>query len=123
MFEDSSRDYLYKDLYSKDEAPPHPGEVLRDDVFPKLAMTRKALAAALGIGPRKLSDLMGERRPVTWDLALRLGVVLGHGSRYWLGLQAQHDMWRVMQPVPSGFDLKPLSKSKTSGATGARMGR
>lgn len=111
MFEEHGKDHVYNDLYIHEEAPPHPGEVLRDDIFPELGTTRAALAKALGIGPRKLANLMAERTPVTLELALRLGAVLGHGTRYWLGLQMQHDLWRAAQPMPGGLRLRPLARA------------
>jgi antitoxin HigA-1 len=91
--------HVYKDLYFRDVAPPHPGEILRDDILPRLRLSRTALAKRLGIGPRRLANILAERTPVTLDLARRLGLVLGHGPRYWLGLQMQYDIWQADQPV------------------------
>ena len=99
MLTERESDHLYKDLYLRDEAPPHPGEILRDDILPVLGLSRVKIARALGIGTRKLSLLLNERTPITLDLALRLGTVLGQGARYWLGLQMQHDLWQAAQPV------------------------
>lgn len=86
-----------KDLFDRDVSPPHPGEILREDILPRLGLTRLALAQRLGISTRILSAFLNERRPVTLDLAIRLGSCLGHGARYWLGLQAQYDMWHAAQ--------------------------
>lgn len=108
----ASNEQVYKDIYLRDEAPPHPGEVLREDVFPVLSMTRTALAARLGISTRRLSNVMAERVPVTADMAMRLGMLLGHGARYWLGLQMQHDVWTTGQPA--GFHIKPLDWKRTA---------
>ena len=104
--DDSSADPVFKDIYLRDEAPPHPGEVLREDIFPKLGLTRTALAKCLGISVKRLSNLLAERTPMTVELALRLAKVLGLGPRYWLGLQMQHDLWLTEQPT--AFDLTPL---------------
>ncbi len=123
MFEERCQDHLYKDLYSQDEAPPHPGEVLREDIFPKLGVTKVALAKALGVGARKLASFMAERTPVTFDMAQRLGVVLGHGPRYWLGLQVQHDLWRAAQPLPANMQLRPLVPAGRREASGRRATR
>lgn len=85
-------------------APPHPGEILREDILPHVAMSRAELARHLGISPRALGDLLAERRAVTLDLAMRLGAALGQGARYWLGVQTQHDVWQASRleaaPVP-----------------------
>jgi antitoxin HigA-1 len=100
---------VFKDLYMRDVAPPHPGEILRDDIFPQLQLTRAALAQQLGIGRQRLANILAERSPVTLELALRLGTVLGHGPRYWLGLQMQHDIWYADRP--STLTLKPLRRA------------
>jgi addiction module HigA family antidote len=116
----TSAELAFKDIYQRDEAPTHPGEVLRDDVLPHVKLTRTALAKRLGITPRRLANLLAERTPVTADLATRLGTVLGHGARYWLGLQMQHDIWLTQQP--SQLRLKPIAWAKpgTGGAKPAK---
>lgn len=94
-----------------DAGPPHPGEILREDIVPLIAMSKRELARHLAISPRVLSELLAEKRAVTLELALKLGAALGQGARYWLGLQAQHDVWRAAQPdaVPA---VAPLSWGK-----------
>lgn len=73
--------------------PPHPGAVLREQVLPRLALSRRDLARHLDITPARLGDLLNEKRPVTLDLARRLGQAFGNGPRYWLALQMQYDVW------------------------------
>ena len=99
----NGQDGVFKDLYLRDVAPPHPGEVLRDDILPRLGMTRSALAKRLGLSRQKLGNLLAERSSMNADLAVRLGKVLGHGARYWLGLQMQHDVWLTEQEAPHGL--------------------
>ena len=84
---------MLKKVFESEYVPPHPGEILREDYLPSIAMTRAALARHLGISRRMLGDLLNERRPISFDLAQRLGGALGTGTRYWIGLQAQHDVW------------------------------
>ncbi len=73
--------------------PPHPGEVLREQILPRLGLSRKVLAAKLGVSLTRLTDFLTERRPVSLDMARRLGKAFGNGARYWLALQMQHDVW------------------------------
>ena len=80
-----------------DRTPPHPGEILREDLLPALGMSRARFARHIGISVRRLASLLAEKAPVTLDLALRLGAAFGHGTRYWLGLQVQHDIWCAEQ--------------------------
>jgi antitoxin HigA-1 len=84
-----------------DCAPSHPGEILREDILPRLAVSRTALARHLDISRRALTEILAERRPVTFEIAQRLGAALGTGTRFWLSLQAQYDFWRAHEVEPS----------------------
>lgn len=73
-------------------APMHPGELLREDVLPALDMSKTAVAAALGISRQTLYDIIGECQPVTAEMAVRLGKLLGNGAQFWLTLQRNYDL-------------------------------
>ena len=105
---------MSKDLFGHELAPPHPGEILREDLLPKLGMSRAGLARHLGISVRRLGGLLAERLPVTLDLALRLSAAFGHGTRYWLGLQVQHDIWCAEQGA--SVAVKPVVWPTDGGA-------
>ena len=71
--------------------PIHPGEYIRE-VLEDLGMTQAALAKALGVSAMRISHLVREERPVTAELALRLGQAFGQSPQYWLTLQAAYDL-------------------------------
>lgn len=71
--------------------PIHPGEYLRE-ALEDLGLTQAALARKLGVSPMRISHLVREDRPVTADLALRLGQAFGQSAQYWLNLQAGYDL-------------------------------
>ena len=48
--------------------PVHPGEILREDILPALAMSKKAVAAALGVSRQTLYDILNEQQPVTAEM-------------------------------------------------------
>ena len=73
--------------------PPHPGEVLREDILPAISMTRAKLAERLGVSKQTISKLLREVASVSTDMALRLGAAFQNGARFWLALQMQHDLW------------------------------
>ena len=52
--------------------PPHPGEVLLEDVLPELCLSVTALATHLGISRPHLSKVLHGRAPISADLAWRL---------------------------------------------------
>ena len=71
--------------------PIHPGEYIRE-ALEDLGMTQAALAKSLGVSAMRISYLVREERPVTAELALRLGQAFGQSPQYWLNLQADYDL-------------------------------
>ncbi len=69
----------------------HPGEFLRE-TLDELGLTQAAFANALDISPMRVSHLLKGDRPVTAELALRLGRALGQSPQYWLNLQTAYDL-------------------------------
>lgn len=82
-------------LRDKNRKPTHPGEVLREDVLPALGLTQLEFANRLGVSRRTVSELLHERRPVTPDMAIRLGKLLGNGPEIWLRMQQTLDLWEL----------------------------
>ena len=72
--------------------PTHPGEILREDVLPALDVTKTRFAELLHVSRQTLYDLLGEKQPVTPQMALRLGRLLGNGPEIWLRLQGAYDL-------------------------------
>lgn len=69
----------------------HPGEFLRE-TLEDMGLTQVALADAIGVSPMRISHLLRGDRPVTAELALRLGRALGQTPQYWLNLQTTYDL-------------------------------
>jgi addiction module HigA family antidote len=69
----------------------HPGEFLYE-ILEELGLTQVAFAEAIGVSPMRVSHLLKGQRPVTAELALRLGLALRQTPQYWLNLQAAYDL-------------------------------
>ena len=72
--------------------PTHPGEVLREIVFPAVEPGKAEIARMLGVSRQHLYDVLGERRPVTPRMALRLAKLLGGSPDLWLRMQMDFDL-------------------------------
>ena len=70
----------------------HPGEVLLEEFLNPLGISQNALARATGVPPRRINEIVLGKRSVTADTAVRLAAALGTSERFWLGLQADHDL-------------------------------
>jgi addiction module HigA family antidote len=69
----------------------HPGEFLRE-ILDDMSLTQIAFAEAIGVSPMRVSHVLKGQRPVTAELALRLGLALRQTPQYWLNLQAAYDL-------------------------------
>ena len=70
----------------------HPGEVLREEYLVPLGLSARALAKVLGVPANRLTEIMRGTRDVSADTAIRLGRYFGTDPRFWLNLQAAHDL-------------------------------
>ncbi len=69
-----------------------PGEVLLEEYLIPLGLSARALAKELGVPGNRLTEIMRGTRDVTADTAIRLGRYLRTDPRFWLNLQAAHDL-------------------------------
>ena len=72
--------------------PTHPGEILKLDFLEPLKLSQRTLADALGVNPRRISEIVNGKRSVTADTALRLARFFDVTPGFWLGLQKQYDL-------------------------------
>ena len=77
--------------------PTHPGEMLNEEFLKPLAIKQKDAADALGISLVRLNEIVKGKRGVTPDTALRLERRFGMSAEFWLGLQADWDLYQAMQ--------------------------
>lgn len=79
--------------------PTHPGRILRVYSVPALKLSKTAIAEHLGISRQTLYDLLAEKQPVTPQMAVRIGKLLGNGPALWLNMQTAFDLWHAQQTV------------------------
>ncbi|MGD9726587.1 MAG: HigA family addiction module antitoxin [Nitrospiraceae bacterium] len=72
-------------------APVHPGVYLKE-LLEELDLSQYRLAQDIGVPAMRISHVIHAKRPVTTELALRLGRYFGQSPRYWLNLQSRFDM-------------------------------
>jgi addiction module HigA family antidote len=70
----------------------HPGEVLCKEYLVPLGLSARTLAKVLGVPANRLTEIMRGTRDVSADTAIRLGRYFGTDPRFWLNLQAAHDL-------------------------------
>jgi addiction module HigA family antidote len=76
--------------------PVRPGEVI-SDVLEDLEMTQTRFAEILGVSRRSVNEIVLGQRPITVDMAIRIGKALGNSPQLWLNLQQKVDIWDAVQ--------------------------
>ena len=77
---------------SKGIRPVHPGESLREIILPALGRPKTEIARLLGVWRQTLYDVLNEKQPVTANLALRIGKLVGDRPEIWLTMQQNYDL-------------------------------
>jgi addiction module HigA family antidote len=75
--------------------PPHPGELVREDVVKPLGLTITRMAALLGVSRSNLSLLLNERIDVSPEMAIKLEAAFGLEAGMLLGMQADRNLARA----------------------------
>jgi antitoxin HigA-1 len=76
-------------------APVTPGEMLSEEFLKEYGLSQNRLARAIGISPNRIAEIIANRRRITADTALRLGLYFGNSPEFWLNLQTHHDLKRA----------------------------
>lgn len=97
-------------IHGRQIRPVHPGEVI-SDVLEDIGMTQTSFAEVLGVSRRTVNEIVQGRRPITVDMAIRIGKALGNGPQLWLNLQQKVDIWDAMQTHKEEYDRVPTLAS------------
>jgi len=73
-------------------APVTPGELLRDEFLAEYRLSQNQLAKAIGISPNRIAEIVNNRRRITADTAIRLGLYFGNSPEFWINLQSHYDL-------------------------------
>ena len=72
--------------------PVHPGEVLLEEFLKPMGISQNKLARAISVPPRRINEIVLEKRSISADTALRLAQYFGTSAKFWMGLQSDYDL-------------------------------
>ncbi len=73
-------------------APVTPGDVLREEFMAPLGLSARALARDMGVPANRVTEILNGERAVTAETAILLSERFGTSAKFWLNLQASHDL-------------------------------
>lgn len=86
--------------------PPHPGEILKEEVVGAAGMTIAEAARQLRVSRVTLSRILNGKSSITAAMAIRLSVWLKTSPDVWMNLQTQYDLWCAKQGMV--HDIRPI---------------
>jgi addiction module HigA family antidote len=94
--------------------PPHPGELLREQMGD---LTVIGLAAHLGVSRITLSRLLNGQAGVSAEMSLKLSEAFGTSPDLWMKLQLQYDFWKAAQKKRKKIRLLPSRRTSDGSAS------
>ena len=95
----------------------HPGKILREDVLPAIGLSVSETARRLGVSRQQVHRILACTHPITVEMALRIGKLVGNGPGLWLQLQQNYDLWRMERGLKSELEkIEPAEVTPTDQA-------
>lgn len=95
-------------MTKKKMKPLHPGEVLMEEFLIPLGLSQNKISRDIGVPPRRINEIVLEKRRITADTALRLGRYFNMTPQFWLGLQMDYDLDLEMDRLSSNLEKEVL---------------
>ena len=82
-------------------APVTPGDMLKHEFLAEFGLSQNELAQAIGVSPNRIAEIVNNRRRITADTAIRLGLFFGNSAEFWMNLQGWYDLKVANQELPA----------------------
>ena len=89
--------------------PPHPGEILYAFCFEPIKLSVTEAAGKLLITRPNLSAIVNGKAGVSPQMAVKLAKAFNTTPHYWLNLQANYDLWQVLENDKAVSKVKALA--------------
>jgi antitoxin HigA-1 len=94
-----------------DRSPTHPGEILREDVLPAMRVSVAQAARDLRVSRQYLHKILRGEAPITPDMAVKVGKLVGNGPSLWLRMQQAHDLWHAQRRLANELKQIPTRRA------------
>jgi addiction module HigA family antidote len=90
-----------------------PGEMLKEEFLAEYGLSQNQLARSIGISPNRVAEIVNNRRRITADTAVRLGLYFGNSPEFWMNLQTHHDLKRAAKEL-SAAERKRIRSTRAA---------
>jgi len=82
----------------------HVGKILAEEYMEPHNLSQNALARAISVSPRRITDIVNGRRSITADTDLRLTRLFGLSEGYFLRLQEHIETTMIKQKISAELE-------------------
>ena len=75
--------------------PIHPGKILFEEFLEPMGISQYRLAKDMSVPPRRINEIVQQKRAITADTALRLGIFFDMSPQFWMNLQSRYELERA----------------------------
>jgi len=79
-------------MKAKKLPPIHPGKILPEEFLEPMGISQYRLAKDISVPPRRINEIVHQKRAITADTALRLGIFFDMSPQFWMNLQSRYDL-------------------------------
>ncbi|WP_417913453.1 HigA family addiction module antitoxin [Candidatus Electronema sp. TJ] len=72
--------------------PIHPGKILLEKFLQPMGISQYRLAKDMSVPPRRINEIVHQKRAISADTALRLGIFFDMSPQFWMNLQSRYDL-------------------------------
>lgn len=94
----------------------HPGEILKYEFLDAYGITPYRLSKDIGVPQTRVAEIIGGRRGISADTALRLARYFGTSAEFWLNLQVAYDLREAEMTHPDSYSRIAQSPAVTTAA-------
>jgi len=84
-------------MLPKNRPPTPPGEMLLAEFLKPRGVTQVELATRMGVPVQRVNTIINGKRGTTAETAILLSEALDTTPEFWMGLQADHDLWHALR--------------------------
>ena len=93
-------------MKTKKMPPTHPGKILLEEFLQPMNISQYRLAMDISVPPRRINEIVHEKRAITADTALRLGRFFNMTPQFWMNLQSRYALEIAEDKLSGRLDIE-----------------
>ena len=94
--------------------PIHPGKILLEKFLEPMEISQYKLAKDLSVPARKINEIILQKRSITADTALRLGIFFNMSPHFWMNLQSRFELEKAEDHLEKKLKIEVHQYKTTS---------